>query len=65
MDQQSSRLACDEDPTLLSSQSADQLWPSLSGMRASWRKPPPGNKRASQTHSKQGSSAIDGADIKP
>lgn len=35
MDQQHSRLACDEDLALLSSQPADQLWTSLSGMQAS------------------------------
>lgn len=37
MDQQHSRLARDEDPALLSSQPANQLWPSLSEMRASRR----------------------------
>lgn len=35
MDQQYSRLACDEDFALLSTQPDDQLWTSLSGMRAS------------------------------
>lgn len=51
---------------LLSSQLANQLWPGLSGMGASRRAGEHRHQaKVSQTHSEQGSSAVDGAGIKP